>query len=87
MLLFNDTDMFTCGTAPKKSYEMPDLELMLYDGFINKNEADIYYTSLLQQTPWREYEMAMYDKIVTAPRMISWYGPGRDRRKNSCLAA
>lgn len=74
MLLFNDTDMFTCGTAPKKHYDLPDLELMQYDAFIGKNEADTYYLSLLHNTPWREYEMPMYDKIVTAPRMVAWYG-------------
>ena len=74
MLLFNDTDIFTAGSAPKKYYNLPDLELMQYDAFIDKNEADAYYNSLLHNTPWREYEMPMYDKIVTAPRMVAWYG-------------
>lgn len=74
MLLFNDTDMFTSGTAPKKYYDLSDLELMQYDAFIDKNEADAYYNSLLHNTPWREYEMPMYDKIVTAPRMVARYG-------------
>lgn len=73
MLLFNDSDMFTVGSAPKKYYDLPGLELMQYDAFIDKNEADTYY-SLLHNTPWREYEMPMYDKIVTAPRMVAWYG-------------
>jgi alkylated DNA repair dioxygenase AlkB len=75
MLLFNDTDMFTAGSAPKKYYDLPGLELMQYDAFINKGDADAYYTSLLHNTPWREYEMPMYDKIVIAPRMVAWYGP------------
>lgn len=74
MLLFNDSDMFTAGSAPKKHYYLPDLELMQYDSFIDKNDADAYYTSLLHNTPWREYEMPMYNKIVTAPRMVAWYG-------------
>lgn len=74
MLLFNDTDMFTAGSAHKKYYDLPGLELMQYDAFIDKDEADAYYNSLLHNTPWREYEMPMYDKIVTAPRMVAWYG-------------
>jgi alkylated DNA repair dioxygenase AlkB len=74
MLLFNDTDMFTTGTTGKRTFDLPDLELMEYDGFIAKEDADDYYTKLLNATPWREYEMPMYDKIVTAPRMIAWYG-------------
>ena len=74
MILFNDTDMFTTGTEGRKTYDLPDLELMKYDGFIPKKEADRYYNLLLHNTPWREYQMPMYDKVVTAPRMITWYG-------------
>ena len=74
MILFNDTDMFTVGKEGKKTFDLPDLELMQYNGFIPKEEADSCYSSLLHNTPWREYEMPMYDKVVTAPRMIAWYG-------------
>ncbi|RYJ44260.1 Alkylated DNA repair protein [Flavobacterium beibuense] len=63
---------------PKKEYDLPDLELMQCDGFIPKEEADSYYTSLLHTTPWREYAMPMYDKIVTAPRMVAWYGSAEE---------
>jgi alkylated DNA repair dioxygenase AlkB len=74
MTLFDDTDLFTVGSSPKKYYGLPDLEIMQYDGFITKAEADRYYTKLLHDTPWRQYQMPMYDKVVTAPRMIAWYG-------------
>jgi alkylated DNA repair dioxygenase AlkB len=74
MILFNDTDMFTTGTEGKKTFDLPDLEVMQYDGFIPKEEADYYYNILLHDTPWHEYQMPMYDKVVTAPRMIAWYG-------------
>jgi len=74
MTLFNDTDLFTSGTEGKKTYDLPDLELMKYDGFIPKEKADRYYHALLQNTPWHEYQIPMYDKVVTAPRMIAWYG-------------
>ncbi len=43
-----------------------------------KTEADRYYELLLEATPWREYRMPMYDKIVTAPRMIAWYGAAEE---------
>jgi alkylated DNA repair dioxygenase AlkB len=72
--LFNDTDLFTVGTAPKKYIDLPNMELMHYDGFIAKEQADEYYIALLNNTPWCEYQMPMYDKIVTAPRMVAWYG-------------
>jgi len=74
MTLFNDIDLFTSGTGGRKTYDLPDLELMKYDGFIPKEEADSYYYALLYNTPWHEYQMPMYDKVVTAPRMIAWYG-------------
>jgi len=73
MTLFDDTEIFMAGTRGKKIFDVPDADLLLYDNFFNKEESDKYYDILLNNTPWREYEMPMYDKIVTAPRMICWY--------------
>lgn len=83
MTLFNDTELFTVGSRPKKYIDLPDLELMHYDGFIPKQEADLYYERLLHDTPWRQYQMPMYDKIVTAPRMIAWYGEQEEDNENT----
>ena len=84
MLLFNDTDMFVTMTASNRVHELQDLELMQYDGFIPKEEADFYYFTFLNTIPWQEYQMPMYDKVVTAPRMIAWYGE-RDAAGESVL--
>lgn len=73
MTLFNETEIFMSGTGGKKIFDLPDADVMLIDNFFNKEESDYYYQTLLAQTHWREYEMPMYDKVVTAPRMISWY--------------
>jgi len=73
MTLFNDIEIFMSGTGGKKIFELPDADVMLIDNFFNKEESDYYYETLLAQTKWREYEMAMYDKVVKAPRMISWF--------------
>jgi alkylated DNA repair dioxygenase AlkB len=73
MILFNDTEIFTSGSSGKKVFDLPDTELMLYDNFFTKEESDHYYTTLLNNTPWQEYAMEIYDKTVTVPRMISWY--------------
>lgn len=72
MILFNDTEMFSPGKAGKKTFEVPDADLLLVDSFFTKEESDRYYDILLNNTFWREYEMPMYDKTVTAPRMVSW---------------
>lgn len=82
-MLFKDTELFTIGSSPKRFYGLPDMEVMQYDGFISKEEADYYYTTLLKNTPWREYQMPMYDKVVTAPRMIAWYGEQEKAGENA----
>ena len=82
MTLFEDTELFSSGTRGRKIYDLPDCDLLLIDNFFVKEEADNYYTILLNETNWHEYEMPMYDKIVTAPRMVSWYGDtNRPERK------
>ena len=73
MTLFSDTELFATGLKGKKIFDLPDAELILIDNFFTKEESDRFYEKLLHQTKWREYEMEMYDKVVTAPRMISWY--------------
>lgn len=73
MTLFDDISLFFQGTQGKKIFDLPDTELMLIDGFFSKEDSDRYYDTLLNQTTWKEYQMEIYDKTVTAPRMISWY--------------
>lgn len=80
MTLFDDTEIFTTGTAMKRTFDVPDADLLLIDNFFSKEESDYYYTTFLNQTQWYEYEMPMYDKVVTAPRMVCWY---EDTNSNS----
>jgi alkylated DNA repair dioxygenase AlkB len=83
LTLFNDTELFTSGLGGKTVFDLPDCELILIDNFFSKEESDHYYEKLLHQTKWREYEMEMFDKTVTAPRQIAWYedkdNPGADQ--------
>lgn len=72
-MLFEPTDLFVSGNKGKEVFNLPDGQVMLVDHFFNKSESDDYYEKLLAQTPWREYQMPMYDKMVTAPRMIAWF--------------
>ncbi|WP_281225550.1 alpha-ketoglutarate-dependent dioxygenase AlkB [Flavobacterium aquiphilum] len=61
------------GTRGRKDFDLPDADVFLIDNFFNKEESDYYYQALLADTHWYEYEMPMYDKVVTAPRMVSWF--------------
>lgn len=73
MTLFDDTEIFTTGAGGTKTFDLPDADVMLVDNFFTREESDHYYNTLLAETKWREYQMPMYDKIVTAPRMVSWF--------------
>ncbi|MBD3582259.1 alpha-ketoglutarate-dependent dioxygenase AlkB [Flavobacterium sp. D33] len=73
MTLFDDTDLFSCGTSGRTDFDLPNADVTLHDAFFSKEESDRYYTILLNETPWREFEMEMYDKTVKVPRMIAWY--------------
>lgn len=81
MMLFNDTELFVTGCRGTKAFDLPDADVLLIDNFFNKEEADHYYDKLLRETPWRAYQMPMYDKMVTAPRMISWH---QDKEEGIC---
>ncbi len=85
MTLFNDTEIFTSGTGGKKTFDLPDGDVILIDNFFTKEESDYYYNTLLRKTKWHEYEMELFEKKVTAPRMISWFedndNPNADSKK------
>jgi len=82
MNLFNDTDIFTSGIPKKTVFDVPGADLVLYEGFFDKNESDGYYNTLLANTNWKETDLTVYDKTHIVPRMISWYedksNPGAD---------
>ena len=73
MTLFEDIELFTTGKKGQKEFDLPDTELHLIDGFIEKETADNYYINLFHTTTWREYQMELFDSTVTAPRIIDWY--------------
>lgn len=73
MILFEATELFMSGRRGTKTFELPDADVLLIDNFFTKEESDYYYTALLDQTPWHTYEMPMYEKVVAAPRMVSWF--------------
>ncbi|MDV6168247.1 alpha-ketoglutarate-dependent dioxygenase AlkB [Flavobacterium sp. DG1-102-2] len=73
MNLFNDTDIFTSGKPEKTVFDVPDADLMLYEGFFAKEESDAYYNTLLVSTNWKEADLTVYDKTHIIPRMIAWY--------------
>lgn len=73
MNLFNDTDLFTSNIPNKRIFDLPDTDLVLYEGFFSKEESDYYYNALLHNTKWNAADLTVYDKTHVIPRMVSWY--------------
>ncbi|MDQ0640001.1 alkylated DNA repair dioxygenase AlkB [Pedobacter sp. W3I1] len=74
MNLFGETALFDGGIKRYTDFSIPDTELLLWQHFFNKNEADNYYKILLAETPWQQRMRKMYDKVVVDPRLTAYYG-------------
>lgn len=79
--LFDDTELFSSGELRRQNFDIPDAELTLWEHFFNRNEADQFYKQLLEETPWKQEEITVYDKTHLTPRMTVWYGKPRDAGK------
>jgi alkylated DNA repair dioxygenase AlkB len=75
--LFNDTQLFNSGQLRIQQFDIPDAELTLWEHFIPRQEADKFYTSIMNETPWKQEEITVYDKTHLTPRMTVWYGKRR----------
>lgn len=75
--LFNDTELFTSGDLRIQKFDLPDAELTLWEHFFSRPEADQFYKTLMEETPWKQEEISVYDKTHLTPRMTVWYGKTR----------
>ena len=76
--LFNDTEFFNSGDLRITEFDLPDAELKLWEHLFTRNESDTFYKILMEQTPWKQEEITVYDKTHLTPRMTVWYGKNRD---------
>lgn len=79
--LFDDTELFSSGELRIKKFDLPDAELTLWEHLFTRTEADLYYTTLMNETPWKQEEITVYDKTHLTPRMTVWYGKRRTDSK------
>jgi alkylated DNA repair dioxygenase AlkB len=49
-------------------------ELYLLPNFLNAEDADIAYESLLQNIKWKQYHIKMFGKLLAQPRLTAWHG-------------
>lgn len=77
MTLFDATELFDTGALRIQRFEVPDAKLTLYEHFFDKEMADRCYHTLLQDTPWKQELIMLYEKTVLSPRLTCWYGKRR----------
>jgi alkylated DNA repair dioxygenase AlkB len=79
--LFDDTELFNSGELRIREFDLPDAELKLWEHFFARDESDMYYKTLMAETPWKQEEITVYDKTHLTPRMTVWYGKHRHTGK------
>jgi len=57
-----------------QSAELPKDVLDYHAGFIDHNQSDLLLKTLVQNTPWQQRLVKMYDREVLTPRLTAWYG-------------
>ncbi len=78
LTLFDDTDLFNSGKLKITHFDIPDAELTLYEYFFAREESDVYYRTLLDETPWVQEPITIHGKTHPTPRLTAWYGKRRN---------
>jgi len=55
---------------------LPDADIVYYPNFFPKIEADLFYESLLSETPWQQDNITVYGKVHAQPRLTALFGDG-----------
>jgi alkylated DNA repair dioxygenase AlkB len=82
LTLFDDTQLFNSGELRVKEFDIPDAELKLWEHFFNRDESDRFYETIMNETPWKQEEITVWDKTHLTPRMTVWYGKRRPESRN-----
>lgn len=53
---------------------LPDAEIIYYPHFFDKQQADLIFTQLKNETPWQQDEITLFGKTYPQPRLTALYG-------------
>ena len=53
---------------------LPDCDISYYPGFLNKAEADLYFTYLRKNVPWQQDDITVFGKTFVQPRLTALFG-------------
>jgi alkylated DNA repair dioxygenase AlkB len=57
-----------------KNFQLENGALVYYPGFYPKQVADELYTTLIDETIWKQESIKIYGRSVLYPRLTAWYG-------------
>lgn len=57
--------------SAEEFYTFPKELLEFREHFLTSEEADLLFTKLLENTPWKQKVQTMYDKKVVTPRLTA----------------
>jgi alkylated DNA repair dioxygenase AlkB len=77
LTLFDDTELFQSGDLKVTHFNIPDADLTLYEHFFKREEADQFYQTLMDETPWQQEPITIHGKTHLTPRLTAWYGKRR----------
>ncbi len=53
---------------------LPDADFEFYPNFFNKEEADVLWDKLLNETPWQQDDITIFGKKIAQPRLTCLFG-------------
>jgi alkylated DNA repair dioxygenase AlkB len=53
---------------------LPDAEFIYFPNFFTIEKADLFFETLLKDTPWQHDEISIFGKKIAQPRLTSLYG-------------
>ncbi len=54
--------------------QLPDAEFVYFPNFFSKEQADLFFKVLLEDTPWQQDDILIFGKKIAQPRLTALYG-------------
>ncbi|MHA6494384.1 alpha-ketoglutarate-dependent dioxygenase AlkB family protein [Pseudomonas borbori] len=67
------------------SLQLPNADLKLHVGWLDRATADRWLTQLTAETPWQQPVVHLYGRQHPVPRLVAWYGDAEARYRYSGL--
>ncbi|MCU0566091.1 MAG: alpha-ketoglutarate-dependent dioxygenase AlkB [Oculatellaceae cyanobacterium Prado106] len=64
----------TCSGSVPQVFDLPDTEIWFHPALFDAAESDRLFTTLLQETPWKQEDITLYGQTMRQPRLTAWYG-------------